>query len=94
MNLIMTAGQTSKYSPTLQRNRKTNGAHHAVFNFAKITVVPYNTNGKAYFYIIAEHGIVEKKGTYVNGRATEIVLDLLRGKGINPKDEFFKQKQK
>lgn len=68
---------------------------NAVFNFAKITVVPYNTNGKAYFYIIAElDGIVEKKGTYVNGRATEIVLDLLRGKGINPKDEFFKQKQK
>ena len=67
---------------------------NAVFNFAKITVVPYNTNGKAYFYIIAElDGIVEKKGTYVNGRATEIVLDLLRGKGVSPDDDFFKQEQ-
>lgn len=67
---------------------------NAVFNFAKITVVPYNTNGKAYFYIIAElDGIVEKKGTYVNDRATEIVLDLLRGKGVSPDDDFFKQEQ-
>ena len=67
---------------------------NAVFNFAKITIVPYNTNGKAYFYIIAElDGIVEKKGTYVNDRATEIVLDLLRGKGVSPDDDFFKQEQ-
>lgn len=66
---------------------------NAVFNFAKITVVPYNTKGKAYLYIIAElDGIVEKKGTYVNDRATEIVLNLLRGKGVSPKDDFFKQK--
>lgn len=65
---------------------------NAVFNFARITVVPYNTKGKAYFYIIAElDGIVEKKGTYVNDEAVEIVLNLLRGEGINPNDDFFKQ---
>lgn len=65
---------------------------NAVFNFARITVVPYNTKGKAYLYIIAElDGIVEKKGTYVNDEAVEIVLNLLRGEGINPNDDFFKQ---
>lgn len=68
--------------------------YNAVFNFARITVVPYNTKGKAYLYIIAElDGIVEKKGTYVNNRATEIVLDLLRGRGVSPNDDFFKQEQ-
>lgn len=67
---------------------------NTVFNFARITVVPYNTKGRAYLYIIAEHnGVVETKGTYVNGKATEVILDLLRGKGISPNDEFFKQKQ-
>ncbi len=67
---------------------------NAVFNFARITVVPYNTKGKAYFHIVADlDGVVEARGTYVNDKAIEIVLDLLRGKGISPKDDFFKQKQ-
>lgn len=66
---------------------------NAVFNFARITVVPYNTKGKAYFHIIADlDGVVEAKGTYVNDKAIAVVLDLLRGKGISPKDEFFEQK--
>lgn len=67
---------------------------NAVFNFARVTVVPYNTKGKAYLYIIAElDGLVEKQGTYVNDRAVEIVLSLLKGNGINPNDDFFKQEQ-
>lgn len=66
---------------------------NAVFNFARITVVPYNTKGKAYFHIVADlDGVVEAKGTYVNDKAIAVVLDLLRGKGISPKDEFFRQK--
>ncbi|WP_044266433.1 hypothetical protein [Bacteroides timonensis] len=68
--------------------------YNAVFNFARITVVPYNTKSKAYLYIIAElDGIVEKRGTFVNDKAIDVILELLNGKGISTEDKFFKQEQ-
>lgn len=69
-------------------------ACNAVLNFARLTVVPYNTKGKSYFYFIIElDGVVEEKGTYVNDDAIEIVLSLLRGEVKIPNTEFLDSKQ-